>query len=766
MFYLFSRFQTFFFILAISIVSIVCIEKISKGGNLSIIDKIETINNSNNFKFLWFEAEDAIDHSFYDSRQGIKPELFVSPEVKEKIKNIASNGYWFQISTNGDPWYKDGHYIKYEVSIPEEGKYSLYVREQIVSETSPVKWRFDEGQWNIIKDYTILLNPQKSQYKMGIKWLNYGDIFLSKGKHIFQLVIEKNYNSTYFKQIDAFVLARDKFIPNGIIKPKGTVDMVKLILQQSVSITLTPKEVINNRFHDFNRGVSFLMEWFLFCEDTHPKLYEKEILKLMEDIGLHLTRYSPYMHRIFPYPDFSSSPQWNKIKNWFLERGVEVKNNNDILNYGKSHVGKKRDNLVKDFYRFIEEENITFNKLVPDSTYLSKIDKYYIPGHTNKKIIQMLGDVPLWLSTNPLSKEYPDLYLPRDYEIYSKIWEMLVDYFTTKHPNAIQYWEVLNEPEGGGLRIKGIPYWWSSKLQDREKLLKTYLEIYDTAVRGALKANPKIKIGGPASLEGPGNDPWERRTFIEALIKHCAEHKIKLDFISWHVYYSDPITYKNKIHVVKSLLDKYGLENVELIIDEWAIGFPQIADKSSNYKKSILHITDTNINAAFAANCLQTMMDSRLTHSNFHSLIHSPGYASGLLIENLNKFPVYTKKPIYYTFKMFNMLDNKRIAVDIDNALKLGAIATKSDDEKQINLLIWNYDITERAINRKIEIKILGTNKIKYDRYLIDSKHTLFGAEELEKVESETISDSIVKLELDTNSVTLLRINLNNQGKK
>ncbi len=704
---------------------------------LILIISTDCMANANDFKFLWFEAEDAIDHSF-DKGHGIPPSLFAPPEYKEKLKISASNGSYFNINAKTELWHKEDYYIKYEVIIPEEGNYSLYVKERIVAETSPVQWRFDEGEWRIVKEFKKLPDSQNSQQE--ISWVNYGNISLSKGKHILQLVIEKNSHSTYCKQIDAFVLAKDKFTPNEIIKPKGTID-----LEQTISITLSPNEVINNRFRDFNLGVSFLMEWFtLYVEPKRPELY-KEVFKIMDNIGVSLTRYTPFMNRIFTIPNFFSSPQWDKIKNWFKKRGVDVKNNKDILNYIKN---RKREKFMKEFYKFVDEENIIFKEPLIDfenNKYLSKIDNYYKSlSHYKIKLIHCITGIPQWLSSNPLAKDW-NVFAPRDYSAYGKLWELTVAYFTTKYPDVEQYWEVHNEPElNDFFRVKSN--------NQREKI-ESYLKMYDAAVKGARMANPNIKIGGPASIDGGG-------IYVEALIKHCAEKNIKLDFISWHTYHERPIIYKNKIQKVKSLLNKYGLKNVAVFIDEWAIGFPKVEGISPYHKKSILQITDSNINAAFAAACLQTMMDNGADISNFHCLRNSSGYASGLIIEDIGRSPVYTKKPLYYSFKMFNMLDNKRIRLDIDSSQNIGAIATKSDDGRQVNLLIWSYDPIERIKKRNIKIKLPEVENIKYDRYLIDSQHTLLGAEELDMVEKNVISKTPIEIILQPNSVTLLKINL------
>ncbi|MEW6617753.1 MAG: hypothetical protein AB1422_00105 [bacterium] len=741
--------------------------------------------NSNDFKFLWFEAEDTIDHSFYYSlsEHGVEPGLLASPESKKRLKSIVSNGFYFNINTDENPWHKDGHYLKYEVNILEERDYVLYVRERIVSQTSPIKWRFDEGKWHSIKDFKELPNSQshEEERKLGIRWVKYGNIFLSRGRHILQLVIEKNHTSTYFKQIDAFVLAKNNFTPNGIQKPQGTIEQIEL----PSTITLAQDKIINERFHDFQKGVVFIVSAFVWLGKRYKGL-SKEIFILMKDLGLTFTRFSLDTHFMYSVPNIFTSIHKDKIKNWFWKNyKVNIQNQEDLEDFINSLNQKEKEILIKKFYRFVKKEDIIIREPIGyDKEYMQRLDEILDFYNThNIKAILCLANVPRWLSSNPLSpeetkKEYNYSkhyweYAPKDLVSYTNLWKIIIEYFTHKFPNVVQYWEVLNEPEiPVGFFIESKHSIHSDSYQ-REKL-EIYLKMYNSAVESALRIMSPIKIGGPASIK-VGEDKYKMLKYVEMLIKHCAKNNKKLDFISWHKYSYEPIAYKNDIQMVRQMLSHYGLANVELIIDEWALSlvpYINITDGVTKNEEMILQIADNNVNAAYAAAVLQTMIDNELDHSVYHCLIESGTREIGdfypvwgLLVEshepkNPTLPPRYIKKAIYYTFKMFNMLDNNRISVDIDNALNMGAIATKSDNGKQISLLIWNYDITERKINRKVKIKLSGDKKIKYDRYLIDSQHTLFGAKELARVENDVLCNDMIDLDLETNSVTLIRINI------
>ena len=44
---------------------------------------------------------------------------------------------------------------------------------------------------------------------------------------------------------------------------------------------------------------------------------------------------------------------------------------------------------------------------------------------------------------------------------------------------------------------------------------------------------------------------------------------IPLDFFSWHIYCTEPVHMAQKAERIKTLLNKYGYENVESILNEW-----------------------------------------------------------------------------------------------------------------------------------------------------------------------------------------------------
>jgi xylan 1,4-beta-xylosidase len=108
---------------------------------------------------------------------------------------------------------------------------------------------------------------------------------------------------------------------------------------------------------------------------------------------------------------------------------------------------------------------------------------------------------------------------PKDYAN----WEGLV-YNFAKHlvdrygVNEVSQWyfEVWNEPN--------IDFWTGEPKQS------TYFELYDHAARAVKRADPRLRVGGPATAQA---------AWIPDMIQHSAQSQVPLDFVSTHVYGND-----------------------------------------------------------------------------------------------------------------------------------------------------------------------------------------------------------------------------------
>ncbi|MBZ5614398.1 MAG: glycosyl hydrolase family 39 [Acidobacteriia bacterium] len=78
------------------------------------------------------------------------------------------------------------------------------------------------------------------------------------------------------------------------------------------------------------------------------------------------------------------------------------------------------------------------------------------------------------------------------------------------------YFEVWNEPN--------LDFWAGDPKQ------ATYWQLYDHTARALKQVSPRLRVGGPATAQA---------AWADAFIRHCAENKVPVDFVSSHVYGND-----------------------------------------------------------------------------------------------------------------------------------------------------------------------------------------------------------------------------------
>ena len=108
---------------------------------------------------------------------------------------------------------------------------------------------------------------------------------------------------------------------------------------------------------------------------------------------------------------------------------------------------------------------------------------------------------------------------PKDYakwdELITKFTKHLVERYGLDEVSQ-WYFEVWNEPN--------IDFWAGEPRQP------TYFELYDHTARDIKAVSPRLRVGGPATAQA---------AWADVFIRHCAENKIPVDFVSTHVYGND-----------------------------------------------------------------------------------------------------------------------------------------------------------------------------------------------------------------------------------
>lgn len=267
---------------------------------------------------------------------------------------------------------------------------------------------------------------------------------------------------------------------------------------------------------------------------------------------------------------------------------------------------------------------------------------------------------------------------PIDYDAWAEHVKGIVGYY--KYKLGLDLWyEIWNEPDQGYL-FSNTDFWFGSQ--------EEYFKLYKYSVKGALEADPHVKIGGPAS------SVWDNGA-IEEFIKYAATNNLPIDFITWHMYagwnnfWGTKSEYREMSDTIRKWLKQYGYdENTPLIINEW----------NSNANLNDLEDHNTEQNSAYAVYAVFNMLETGIDKQAFFNFVdfeHNSLFSGSTGIMS-NEGVI---KPVYNAFKALAILQGEpedeitnRLKVDIggDDCF-LAAIASQTKNNRVIRILISNY---------------------------------------------------------------------------
>jgi xylan 1,4-beta-xylosidase len=294
---------------------------------------------------------------------------------------------------------------------------------------------------------------------------------------------------------------------------------------------------------------------------------------------------------------------------------------------------------------------------------------------------------------------------PKDY----RKWEDLV-YNFAKHlvdrygvsEVAQWYFEVWNEPN--------IDFWTGEPKQ------ATYFELYDQAARAIKRANPQLRVGGPATAQG---------AWIPEMIAHSTQARVPLDFVSTHVYGNDlsKDVLGTDEQVDRAEMVSRAVQKVKTQVKSSARPDLPIlwTEYNASYKNEI-DVTDAAFMGPWLANNIRlcdglTTVMSYWTFSDIfeeQGVIKAPFYGGyGLIAEG------GVPKPAFNAFAMLHRLGEQRSQPELANAL-----VTKRSDGA-LAIAVWNYAAPEvTGMARNVHITVSGwTGTPRYHVEILDPDH-------------------------------------------
>lgn len=274
------------------------------------------------------------------------------------------------------------------------------------------------------------------------------------------------------------------------------------------------------------------------------------------------------------------------------------------------------------------------------------------------------------------------VYPPADFQKWAVICEHIIRHYTEGWADGfhwdIPYWEIWNEPDI-------TPQCW---IGTREQ----FCDFFTTAFAHLKSCFPHLKIGGPALA---GN-----LDFLTAVLGAMQEKHLTPDFVSWHIYCTDPHAVGALSRQVQKRMEDAGFAGAESICNEWNYveGW-----ENEGFTRSVEAMIGMK-GAAFNGAVLCVGQNSPVDMLMYYDA--RPVVFNGL-------FDFYTLRPLkgYYAFSGWNHLYRLGTAVqtetdDPDPEL-YAAAATDAEGHKAAFVVYYTTD--PAAVAKEVRLDMTGT---------------------------------------------------------
>ena len=295
---------------------------------------------------------------------------------------------------------------------------------------------------------------------------------------------------------------------------------------------------------------------------------------------------------------------------------------------------------------------------------------------------------------------------PTDYAEWEELISQLVKHCNRDRGFGIEYWEVANEGDIG--EPGGCPYKFTSQ---------NYVSYYRHTVGAIRRVDPHAKVGGPALA-------YYNSPLADALIASAAQGEVPLDFLSWHLYDSDPREFWKTIDSMKAKLAQHPqLSKVETILDEWNMSLDNPILNPYFQPAFVLETTRGYYQRGLSRSAYYHIRDYFVKPSTFARFMSEQG--TTFMAHWWNEMPQYDGlydnqgrvRPAYYAFKLLSLIKGQQLPVTGANP-DLNALAARGGS--WVNMIVWNfplegagrpYDVTVQfPAEKKGDIRLVRLN--------------------------------------------------------
>lgn len=285
----------------------------------------------------------------------------------------------------------------------------------------------------------------------------------------------------------------------------------------------------------------------------------------------------------------------------------------------------------------------------------------------------------------------PNVSPPKDWNRWDGLVAAFVQHLVDRYgidEVAQWYFEVWNEPN--------LDFWAGQPKQE------SYWELYDHTALTIKKIAPSLRVGGPATAQA---------AWVDAFIRHCAEKRIPLDYVSTHVYANDTAqdVFGTQEIIPRDRMVCRAVDKVHAQIKSSPMpNLPLIWSEFNASYKNEPDVTDAVYMGPWLAGTIRQCdgLVDLMSYWSFsdvfeeQGVVKTPFYGGfGLIAED--DIP----KPAFNAFKLLHQLGEERIELNSDSAL-----LTRRKDGTLV-LAVWNYAPPEEAGSPKtITLRLQGTH--------------------------------------------------------
>ena len=324
------------------------------------------------------------------------------------------------------------------------------------------------------------------------------------------------------------------------------------------------------------------------------------------------------------------------------------------------------------------------------------------------------------------------IWQPNDVAEWQRVIAALVQRYSVEKP-YVTYWEVGNETDIG--ENGGAPY----LIPDPDD----YMLFYLMTIKPILEVFPDAKVGGTAAC-------WIDNEPLVGFIERCLRDDVRLDFISWHRYNSNPAMHALGVEQAKQRLAGFKGKKPEMLYTEWAPQFPVIGDSIDLHRKphpqhiSVDEIAYEPYRAASIAASILRMLDAGLDWSFYYHIWDQCFYPDkfrpffsehglALMHEHWNEVPhrfgmfgvEAEVRPHYFVYAMLARLGAERIAAQTDQPA-LSVLATRAPH--RVSALLVNFELTgARDCVAQLKLTLPNPGEKMLTIYRLDEKRSWSG---------------------------------------